>query len=962
MYQKQGFSKSEAAFLVQEGSKQKMSFTSEGAKKVLEQVRIQALFSPTITAPKTIIEEAIEMKRAEVSVSPAFKDIQLSRDFMGTGGVDVGGVERVVDTKYYRDIKVFPEGKQPRINITDVTGTIVSAPTGVGATALWYPLTQEQIKEQEKLTERQQKIFGVETKPESALLISQLKLKAQQKQAGKVEELKKEIDKLSYKLEQEGKIDTLANKFTEKATKEDINKYNQIYTKLEREEKRLGDRELFVGLGKYGEKKEILGVRTGVGLLSQTVGEIGGEILKPLGKEEGIISYTIPEQEAKIYEPQFGTQILDPVTFKPITKYKDITIPEKEVKIGTPEQFETVGGVGATVGLYSLPVVGTGLFTYEVAKDFKSADFNPVKFAIENPVEAIALATLGTIKTTSKIKSTILTKRVNELQKQKWSFTGTKLVTKGDKTLLRVSASKLTKRASAEAELLIPVRQLKDGRFVVETGKGAVVIRVQEPSLFGGQLFTKVQTFTTAGKGKSSRAFIRTPLGNVLIDDINLFISSGTGYIVPTGAKGFTPFRFGTVGVKEDTVTKLIGGDFSKLRVYPSKFIGETRVTGLFKVSQKGEVRELQEQFSSMILGKKVGKGTPWEKTHIEEFKKGVIKIDKMDKGVVQIQKTTKELDKLTEGFTAKALKTAERVAVKELPKITTKFDVKLIAGLEVRQTQFDGFLLGEVPRVKQIQEQELITKERVKTTVGLDNLTKTLDLEKFSTKVAQDIKQVEVVKQKPALRTGIFGFEPIIKVPKIKPPKFKFAVRSKKERDILFKEEKQSYDVYVPELKTGREIKITKDPVLGKTRAKNWGQYVTDRTLARTFILKESKKKPKPLEFNIPPNYSRFYGFKFRDYRIKKGKAIPLKNKWIEKKAYVGDTASEIQGLNIRKFMAEQKRKTYGRNVRQQNINKLFFPVFTQNKVSKSKKKAPARRKSNLDLIGGYDSNLNLI
>jgi len=71
---------------------------------------------------------------------------------------------------------------------------------------------------------------------------------------------------------------------TEKATKEDINKYNQIYTKLEREEKRLGDRELFVGLGKYGEKKEILGVRTGVGLLSQTVGEIGGEILKTIRK------------------------------------------------------------------------------------------------------------------------------------------------------------------------------------------------------------------------------------------------------------------------------------------------------------------------------------------------------------------------------------------------------------------------------------------------------------------------------------------------------------------------------------------------------------------------------------------------------------------------------------------------------------------------------------------------------
>ena len=832
-----------------------------------------------------IIQPKVEQQRVEVPTE--FKDVvQQPKD------LDIGGIGRVSAERYYRDIDVLPKDgrkEQPRINITGTTGTLVSAyPAGAGGTALWFPLTQEQIKEQEKLTERQQKVFGVETKPESALLISQLKLKAQQKQAEKVEEIKKEINKLSSKLEKEGKINTITNSFTDKATKTDIDKYNRLYTNLERAEAKVTDRELYVGLGKYGEKKDILGVETGVSLLSQTVGEIGGEFLKPLGKEEGIISYTKPKKEVKIFEPQFGTQILDPLTLKPIKKFKDVTIPERKVKIGTPEQFETIGGVGATVGLYSIPVIGTGLFTYEVAKDFKSADFNPVKFVRENPVEAIALATLGTIKATSKIKSTILTKRVNELQKQKWSFTGTKITVEGDKTLLRISASKLTKRASAEAELFLPIRQLKNGRFVVETGKGAVYIRAQEPSLFGDQLFTKVQTFTTAGKGVSKRAFIKTPLGNVLIDDINLFISSGTGYVVPTGAKGFTPFRFGTVGVKEDVTTKLIGGDISKLRVYPSKFIGETKVTGLFKVSQKGEMREFQKQFSSTILGKKVGKKTPWEKTHVEEFKKGIIKIEKVDKGMVQVQKSTKELDKLTEGFTAKALKTAEKVALKELPKITTKFDVKLIAGLETKQKQFDGFLLGDVSKVKQIQEKELVTKERLGVGMALDNLTKTIDLEGYSQKIAQDIKQVEVVKQKPRAIISVLTTPTIIKPPKIKPKKFKFAIRSKKERDIFFKEEKQAYDVYIPEIKTGKKIKVTKNPVMGRRRAEDVGQNITDRTLARTFILKESKKQPKPLDFKIPPNYSRFYGFKFRGYKLRKGRKIPLKNKFIEQKKYI--------------------------------------------------------------------------
>jgi len=118
----------------------------------------------------------------------------------------------------------------------------------------------------------------------------------------------------------------------------------------------------------------------------------------------------------------------------------------------------------------------------------------------------------------------------------------------------------------------------------------------------------------------------------------------------------------------------------------------------------------------------------------------------------------------------------------------------------------------------------------------------------------------------------------------------------------------------------------------MGKTRAMDVGVNITDRTLARTFILKESKKKPKPLDFQIPKNYAKFYGFKFRDYQIKKGRRVPLKNKFIEKKQFIGDTAGELSDLNVRKFMAEQKKKTYGRNVRQQNLNKMFFPQFRQN------------------------------
>jgi len=788
----------------------------------------------------------------------------------------------------------------------------------------------------------------VETKSESALLISQFEFESKRIQIEKINKLKQEINNYVSKLEKEGKIDTLTNTFTEKATKKDIDKYNVLYTKLEREEAKIGDRELYVGLGRFGKRKDILEVEKGLSLLPQTIGIIGGQVLKPLGKEEGIISYVKPEEEVEIYEPQFGTQILDPVTGKPMTGYKTITIPEREVKIGTPEQFEKVGEIGATVGLYAVPVVGTGLFGYEIAKDFKSADFNPVKFAVDNPIEALSLAILGTIKGTSKIKSSIMNKRINELQKQKWSFTGTRIVTKGDKTLLKISASKLTNKASAEAELLIPVKQLKDGKFVVETGKGAVYIRVKEPELFGGQLFTKVQSFTTAGKGISKKAFIRTPIGNVLIEDVNLFISYGTGYIAPTGAEGFVPFRFGAVGVKEDAITRLIGGDISKLRIYPSKFIGEERITGLFKVSQKGEIRGL-EDFSSMILGKKFGvKKTPLSKTFKEQVGKGTLKLEE----------ASPELEKLTEGFSEKAFKTVEKTMLKEFPKTKIKpfAELKMKSVMGLKTKQIEALLLGEVEKVKQKEKQELLIKERTKETLLLDNLTKTLDLEKekYSQKIAQDIlqKQKQAIKQKPQI---ISEFFPLIKPPKLKVPKFAF--KRKKSREILKKEKSEPYELWIKS--KGKYVKVGKKPFPSKQRAEDVGAYFTDISLPAQFKVKKSKKKPSVKEqFLIPPNYFRREGFgKFRSYQIRKGKKIPLKNIYIEKRNRRLDTRGEVQKIHLAKALAENTRRLQKTQEFNKNFGNLFFPQFRQ-PVSKTK----VQKKPIMKDISGYDSNLKIV
>jgi len=968
-YEKLGYSKSESQYLAEEGAKQKMSFTPEGANKLLQQRRTQALFSPTITAPETRIEESIREQKI-TGVSKEFQDVQPSQDFSGKGGVDIGGFGRVSDQQ--QDLKgkktsydygfgflsgdtsgksldisgtqyrvssdggffsrVFSRAKEvakegeykdpftgaPIINITGTTGTIVSAyPSGAGGSEIFYPLTKEELEKQQEITSK------------NILFETTSVLETKRIQAEKVEEIKQELNNYISKLEKQGKVDTITNSFTGKATDSDIKKYNELYTKFEREEVKVGKREYYIGIGKYKEKKDILEVGTGISLLPQATGTFGGEVLKPLGKEKGLISYKIPEYKTRVYKEGIG--------------YEFVKVPEMKTELGTPEQFKTAGEVGATVGLYAVPVVGTGLFGYEVAKDFKSANFNPITFVRENPVEAVSLATLGTIKGTSKIKSSIMNKRINELQKSKWTFTGTKLATKGDKTLLKISTSKVTKYASAEAEILIPVRQLKNGKFVIETGKGAVYVRVKEPELLGGQLFTKVQTFTTAGKGKSKRALIKTSIGDVLIEDVDFFISSGTGYVVPTG-KGYTPFRFGGVGVSKGTESYLIGGEISKLRVYPSKFIGESKLTGLFKIEQRGELRKLQEQFSSSMLGKRVGgKKTPFSKT--------------FEKGSLKLEQTTPELNKLTEGFGAKAIKTVEKEALKGFPKTSQKVNLKALteskfksfAGLETKQRQ----LTKQVPKLKQLTGQ--VSREKERIAMALDNLTKTIELEKYNQKIFQDVKQAEKTKQK--IFTGLMAQQPIIpKLPKLKIPKIAIP-RKKEKRELIEKQKQEPYELRIKS--RGKWIKVGKKPFPSKKRAEDVGAYFTDTSLPAQFKVKKSKKKPsKKEQFIIPPDYFRREGFgKFRTYQIRKEKKVSLKDRYIEFQNRRLDTRGEVQQIHLAKALAENKRRLNQKLQFNKNFGDLFFPSFTKPKKSKT-----TRKKGVIKDISGYDSNLKIV
>ena len=77
--------------------------------------------------------------------------------------------------------------------------------------------------------------------------------------------------------------------------------------------------------------------------------------------------------------------------------------------------------------------------------------------------------------------------------------------------------------------------------------------------------------------------------------------------------------------------------------------------------------------------------------------------------------------------------------------------------------------------------------------------------------------------------------------------------------------------------------------------------------------------------------NYFMQISNKLRDYQIRKGKPIPLKNKWIEKKLKRADTIGEQRGLTIARYKAALQKQSAGlpiRKTKSSNNVKGFFGI----------------------------------
>lgn len=128
--------------------------------------------------------------------------------------------------------------------------------------------------------------------------------------------------------------------------------------------------------------------------------------------------------------------------------------------------------------------------------------------------------------------------------------------------------------------------------------------------------------------------------------------------------------------------------------------------------------------------------------------------------------------------------------------------------------------------------------------------------------------------------------------------------------------------------IKKGRWLRLSSQPMT-KINALSRGAFSIDQSTANTFRIRKIKRKVNPnklTRINNPFYFSSTL-HKYRGYRIRKGKRIPLKNIFIEKKGIFRiDSVGEKRGLRLAKFIKQHGFiKTIRRKRRKKN--KLYFP-----------------------------------
>ncbi len=493
----------------------------------------------------------------------------------------------------------------------------------------------------------------------------------------------------------------------------------------------------------------------------------------------------------------------------------------------------------------------------------------------------------------------------------KFKFVGTQKV-KGNKVLTDIVFKSNGKRIGFAKGVL--VTKGKEG-FSITLGKSGVksfklpkgTIKILQKRSFIGVEKVKIKpaTFTTT---KQIELFKRIKGGKNVITikkNIEGFRQVGVGKV--SQVKGDTFFRAGKLkkGVTTDEFSSLSAiftkGDLSKI-------IGRT-------ITAKGD----KVRFIGLIKGiTETGKGFTLTGVQKSQYTQALQKVISVAAAAVAEGKKATGLSKVAQlTVSAGAIKNIIKARTRQIVKPKEITMVKVAPAIRVTPQQLQELIAKQKETTKQISK----TKQKLKqVTTQTQTTTTQQTLTELQTQV-QIIKQVQ--KGKISFRKG----QSLIKGLKIISPILVVPIPKRKRKRIRKKKPKKRLG-YKSLVKSKGKFKKVNIKPLSKTKAKDRGAYVTDRTVSATFKVKSVGKKKK---LGKLPKKQRGYfkrkRKKFRGFKIVKGKRVKLKNKFIEKRKARIDTRGEKRGLTVAKLLRRErkKRKPFKKKVRSSFRKRTF-------------------------------------
>jgi len=140
----------------------------------------------------------------------------------------------------------------------------------------------------------------------------------------------------------------------------------------------------------------------------------------------------------------------------------------------------------------------------------------------------------------------------------------------------------------------------------------------------------------------------------------------------------------------------------------------------------------------------------------------------------------------------------------------------------------------------------------------------------------------------------------------KLKNNNFRVGINTPSKKRIEIKKKGDYFDVFarpsksLSGRKTNKFIKVNQTP-LDETSARDLRNYIADTSLSRSSLITPSVNKPGRVNLRFPRGYAAKTKGKFRDYRIVKGKRIPLlKGRVIELSRNALDTIQEKKRIDL--------------------------------------------------------------